>query len=359
MPSRPSLPLRGRHGRGDDPLERTDAWFLANGLSYFVPEKRAEARAALSPRRTVPRLLLVALVAAAAGVALAWVTGQVSAAPAVVLTLVIAATVVYALTVLHARPIVTWALARTVAGLRSLLPLATRALPLLLVFVTFLFINAEVWQLAAELETGALWLVVLLFAVLAVAFLAVRLPEEVDKVDDEVDEAFLVRACAGTPLEAECARLVADPDADPASYATVTGFERANLVLFMVVIQAAQVLLMAGGVLVLFSPALRRADDGCRGAGGLDRFRRRRHHQAALPGAGLGAAGQGVALPRRVLVVDPVSTVTDDTYREQFFGRVIRELERAVGVRRCYLALRDRELVERPAMVRTKQDPEV
>ena len=37
-----------------------------------------------------------------------------------------------------------------------------------------------------------------------------------------------------------------------------------------------------------------------------------------------------------------VSTVTDETYREQFFGSVMRELERAVGVRAVYLALRDR-----------------
>ena len=36
-----------------------------------------------------------------------------------------------------------------------------------------------------------------------------------------------------------------------------------------------------------------------------------------------------------------VSTVTDETYREQFFGDVMRELERAVGVRAVYLALRD------------------
>ena len=34
-----------------------------------------------------------------------------------------------------------------------------------------------------------------------------------------------------------------------------------------------------------------------------------------------------------------VSTVTDDAYREQFFGSVMRELERAVGVRAVYLAL--------------------
>ena len=38
-----------------------------------------------------------------------------------------------------------------------------------------------------------------------------------------------------------------------------------------------------------------------------------------------------------------VSTVTDDKYREQFFGSVERELERAVGVRAVYLALRHRE----------------
>ena len=33
-----------------------------------------------------------------------------------------------------------------------------------------------------------------------------------------------------------------------------------------------------------------------------------------------------------------VSTVTDEAYREQFFGSVMRELERAVGVRAVYLA---------------------
>lgn len=37
-----------------------------------------------------------------------------------------------------------------------------------------------------------------------------------------------------------------------------------------------------------------------------------------------------------------MSTVTDETYREQFFGSVVRELERAVGVRAVYLALRSR-----------------
>ena len=35
-----------------------------------------------------------------------------------------------------------------------------------------------------------------------------------------------------------------------------------------------------------------------------------------------------------------VATVTDETYREQFFGGVMSELHRAVGVRAVYRALR-------------------
>ncbi len=34
-------------------------------------------------------------------------------------------------------------------------------------------------------------------------------------------------------------------------------------------------------------------------------------------------------------------------YREQFFGSVLRELERAVGVRAVYLAVRERDLAAR------------
>ena len=52
-------------------------------------------------------------------------------------------------------------------SLRLLFPMVTRALPLLLLFMTFLFINAEVWQVSATLDGGVLWLIVLLFSVIA------------------------------------------------------------------------------------------------------------------------------------------------------------------------------------------------
>ncbi|MBF4160514.1 hypothetical protein [Nocardioides acrostichi] len=340
----PSLPSRPRRRRDDDPLARTDAWFLANGLSYFVPEKRREAKAALSPRRTVPRLLAVALLAAAGGTALAYLTKQVSAAPAVVLTIVLLSMAWYALTVLHARPILTWSLKRTVASLPLLLPLMTRVLPLLLVFVTFLFINAEVWQLSASLDTGTLWLVAMLFAGLAGAFLVSRLPEEVDRIDDAVDARFLRRACRGTPLEQSCADLLADDDpaADPTSRATVGGFERANLIGFLAIVQFVQVFLMAAGVFVFFLlfGALTMRLQVQEAWTGIDRSDI--HAVPHLSQISVPLFQVSLFLGAFSMLYLTVSTITDETYREQFFGLVHRELERAVGVRAVYLTLRER-----------------
>jgi hypothetical protein len=336
--------LTGRpgHPQDQDPLLGADAWFLDHGLPYFVPEKRHETRAALRPRHSVPRLAVVAVLAAAGGTALAWVTGQVSAAPAVVLTLVLLAVGWYAVTTLHARPILSWALGRTVSSLPHLLPQVTRALPLLLVFVTFLFINAEVWQLAASLQTGTLWLVVLLFTGLAAGFLAVRLPEEVDRADDEVDEAFLRSACRGTPLERPCEELLADPAADPASHATVSGYERANLVLFLVVVQFVQVLLLSLGVVAFFLVfgSLTMGLDVQSTWTQMDRVDI--HALPYLSQVSVPLLKVSVFLGSFSALYLTVSTVTDETYREQFFGLVIRELERAVGLRAVYLTLRER-----------------
>ena len=232
--------------------ESTEAWFLAHGLPYFVAEERAAARAGLRPRRIIPLLILLLLVAAAAGGLLGWVSDQYSAGPAVWLSIAVLGALWYGATALHARPILGFALSRTLGSVRLLVPMASRALPLLLVFVTFLFINAEAWQMTSSLPFGVLWLTVLLMLGLAVLFLLVRLPEEVDRVDDAVDGDFVVRTCAGTPLEQASRELAADDSRDPAAYAQVTGFERWNLILVLLVIQTVQVLLLAVAVFVFF-----------------------------------------------------------------------------------------------------------
>jgi len=322
-----------------DPLVDTEAWFLQHGLPYFVPEERQAARSGLRLGRTVPLVLLIGLAAAGAGWALALVSDEFSFAPATLVTLGLVAAFWYALTALRARPILTWALHRTFGSLRTLLPMMSRALPLLLLFVTFLFINAEVWEVAAGLDGGELWLVALLFGVLAGGFLLVRLPEEVDRTDDHVDEALLLSACRGTPLEERCRDLVEDPDADPASYAEVTGFERWNLVLVLLVIQAAQVLLLACSVFLfflLFGAMVMEPEIVSGWTGGTP------HHLPGLSNVSVELVQVSVFLASFSSLYLTVSTVTDETYRAQFFGSVVEEMERAVGVRAVYLALRDR-----------------
>lgn len=316
----------------------TDQWFLQHGLAYFVPEQRAAVRAALRPRRVAPLLAATALGAAAVAVAVSWLADEVSFLPAILWTVFGVVATWYALTALEARPIVTWALARTFRSLRTLLPMMTRALPLLLLFVTFLFVNAEAWEVASHLDGGDLWLVVLLFGTLAAAFLLVRLPEEVDRTDDHVDEGLLLRSTVGTPLEADARRLVEDPDADPASYAEVRGYERWNLVIVLVVIQATQVLLLAVGVFLFFmlfgaivmEPAIVEGWTG--------------ESITAVPhlsNLSVQLVQVSLFLAAFSSLYLTVSTVTDETYREQFFGSVLHEMERAVGVRAIYLALRD------------------
>ena len=323
-----------------EPLPATDAWFLSHGLPYFVPEQRAAARVGLRPRRVVPLLVVVLLVAAAAGGLLGWLSDQYSAGPALWLSLTVAGLGWYAASALHARPILTFAISRTLGSVRYLLPMASRALPLLLVFVTFLFINAEAWEMTTNLPFGLLWVTVLLLFGVAVLFLLVRLPEEVDRVDDAVDDAFVIRACAGTPLEQASRDLAADPGRDPAAYAQVTGFERWNLILVLLVIQAVQVLLLATAVFVFFLVfgSLVMETETQLSWTGLEPDQLR--NAPYLSHVSVPLVKVSLFLASFSGLYFTVSAVTDDTYRRQFFSVLESQLERAVGVRAVYLALR-------------------
>jgi hypothetical protein len=323
-----------------DARAEAERWFVARGLPYFVDDVRASVRDALSR----PRLVSLGLVASAFAAAAALVTALWSADPsASVLAAIVAAGIplaLYAVRALHAGTVARWAVLRTLSSLGLLFPLVTRALPLLLLFVTFLFINTEVWQVASNLSVGVLWLTVLLFVLLGIAFLLVRLPEEVDRTDDDVDERLLRDACRGTPLEGVCHELLEDPEADPAAYAEVTGFERWNLILVLVIIQSVQVLLLTlavFGFLVLFGSLIMTEPVMI---SWLDREIEGVTPQLIQVATFL-AAFSGLYLT--------VSTVTDETYREQFFGSVLREMERAVGLRAVYLAARDRTARPSPA----------
>ena len=245
--------------------------------------------------------------------------------------------VVAAAEILDVSPIARWALRRTTKELGSLFPLVTRALPMLLLFMTFLFINTEVWQVASALSRPVLWLSVAFFGALAVGFLLARLPEEVAAVNDDMSPEVVSRALPGTPL-ADLEAELGDVQPEP-----LTRRQRVNLLLVLLISQIAQVLLLAMAVLVFFLLFGRVAIS--------DRVITTWVGEQAPAPPLLGQLGFSNELLHVSIFLAAFSglyftvyAVTDATYREQFFTGIIHELETAVGVRAAYLCLRRRTL---------------
>ena len=233
-------------------LRDAEQWFVRHGLPYFVQSEREIVQRGLSRNRLVPVLGLALLVGAVVGVG----TGLWLDVPAGLAAGLCGLGVVlafYAATTLRLRVIARWAVGRTLGSLGLMFPLVTRALPLLMLFVTFLFINTEVWMVANSLDPGVLTMAVMFFAAMAVGFLLVRLPEEMDRVDDDTDTGRLVARTQGTPV-GHCSREVFDeiPEDELRGVLEVGGLQKWNLVLVLLVSQFVQVLLLSVAVLAFF-----------------------------------------------------------------------------------------------------------
>jgi hypothetical protein len=134
-----------------------------------------------------------------------------------------------------------WAIQRTFAQLALLFNVVVRALPLLLLFTTFLFINAEVWQVAGTL-TGVVYAAVLgTFFVLGAVFVLSRVPALMRSLNTFDDWDTVVALSVGTPAEgAPTGRPPAPPIVDRPSVR-----QRLNIGLVTVFSQAIQVTLVA------------------------------------------------------------------------------------------------------------------
>jgi hypothetical protein len=185
------------------------------------------------------------------------------------------------------------------------------------------------------MSTAVLWLAVAFFGALAVGFLVARLPEEVATVNEQVQPDFVRRAVAGTPLQARCDDLPHDLRPEP-----LARKQRVNLLLVLLVTQMSQVLLLAVSVWLFFLAFGRVAiEDGVIESwvgGGAP------HDIPFLPGVGISQELLQVSIFLAAFsgLYFTVYAVTDATYRDQFFTEITDELERAVGVRSAYLALR-------------------
>lgn len=98
--------------------------------------------------------------------------------------------VVWAITSYGVVPLLGWAGKRTRSQITVFLNVIVRALPLLLLFQTFLFINAEVWQLAGTLTGPIYWVTLSTFFLMGTVFLLSRVPTLVKSLNsfDSWDE---------------------------------------------------------------------------------------------------------------------------------------------------------------------------
>jgi hypothetical protein len=235
--------------------------------------------------------------------------------------------------------ILAWGLRKALAELGAVGRMATKALPLLVLVVIFAFFSAEMWQVAASLPRWRLWLVVALFAVLAVLFMAARLDEELGRMidtvaGDEVDD--LAGVLRGTPL--------ADAVAGAPIEAPPLGRrERANISLVLFLAQLLQIVLLSVLVFCVLIALGALAIDG----------------KVIDSWLGEGAATTegtlfGVKLPLSLGLVQvslflaafsglyfAASAATDQHYRESFFEPLLADVRTSLAARQVYLARKD------------------
>jgi hypothetical protein len=209
------------------------AWMVAN---------RLRGQPALARPQRIGRGELAVFVVIPALPSLVLGQGR-DAVEAAVLALVVLA-IVWALTSYGVGPLLRWAGRRTKSQLDTLANVAVRALPLLLLFTTFLFINTEVWQIAGTLTGLPYALVLVTFFALGALFVLSRIPPFMQRLARFEQWGEIGTLVESTPAIDLYGRLGFDPatapDADRPSVR-----QRLNIGLVTVFSQAIQITLVA------------------------------------------------------------------------------------------------------------------
>ncbi len=232
-----------------------------------------------------------------------------------------------------------WAATQLGDQIADLGRLVVRALPLLLLFVTFLFVNAEVWQVAGGLAGPAYWLVLALFFSIGAVFVLSRVPADLNEINhfQGWEEARRLGQATGAPVDA--LHTLRNDDSEIALPLGRRAW--ANIVLVMLATQAIQVTLVAvvmGTFFVVFG--LLAIDRSV-----IETWTTADAHVLWNPTLG----GRELVLTEQLLRVSgflgaftalyfTVYLVTDSTYREQFRDDVVADVRGALAARACYLA---------------------
>ncbi len=140
-------------------------------------------------------------------------------------------------------PMLPWAVRQLRRQLADMVNLFAKSLPLLLLFSAFLFVNAEIWQVASQIPLAFFTSVVGFIVAIGLLFIGLGFRHELDDLNSFSSWAEVGELCQQTPLAGEVDR---EADTEPLPRPPpLARRERFNLGLLMVVTQAIQILLVA------------------------------------------------------------------------------------------------------------------
>ncbi|MFW2334483.1 hypothetical protein [Ilumatobacter sp.] len=225
-------------------------------------------------------------------------------------------------------------LLQAVGQLRTVVQLVARSLPMLLIITAFIFLNAEMWQVASELPNSYLVLILIGFFTMAVGFLLLQVPRETDQLARFAswDECVEIARRSGAPMDVTADDLTGVPP--PPDLPRV---ERANVAVALTISQTVQATLV-GIITATFYLAF-----------GLLAVRRETLTQwttndSIEPIATLDFLGSQIIVTREHFAVAAfvgafsllqfaVSSVIDSSYRDQFHDEVARDVREVLAVR--------------------------
>lgn len=240
-------------------------------------------------------------------------------------------------------PTTIWAGRQTFRHLSQVLTLMGRALPFVLVFSAFLFLNAELWQVAHDFTTLAFWVTVGLLTFVAAAFVGLRIPREISEISrfDSWGTVYELAERAESPLVVGQA-----PTADGTGRCDppLSALDRINVGLVMAFSLGLQIVLVSAAIglfYVVFGVFAVREET-------IIAWTSLNELGASDALAELDVAGTRLVLTVQLLRVVgflaafsalqfSVAAVTDATYRQEFFDEATDEVRQALAVRSLYL----------------------
>jgi hypothetical protein len=237
-------------------------------------------------------------------------------------------------------PTTRWAGARTFRALEQVVNLLVRALPLLILFITFIFLQNEAWQITRSLHGPYYWIVLGLFVLIGVGFSVIRLPGEISELSKPERWDVAAARVEGTPAAVLVRELPAEDEVDQPPLTRRQWVNIALVVLYSQFLQVALVTAMVFVFLFVFG-GLVVTEPVARG------FVNATPHVLAS----LDVGGRHMVITEELLRVTGFLTVfsglyfavtaqTDESYRREFIGEILDEMRRSLAVRAVYLTAR-------------------